>query len=369
MKQALVTSSRDGAPVSNSTAIERLLNMPSVFLNWLRRRKRGFVAAFWPTVDDLLRLFLMVIILKPAAVMLPRRTSLRVAGCCGAIISYVPTSGRGALSTMRKAFGMEVANAKRAAREYLLQPFYAFVVSQRILLERENLDGWMIEERNDQGVAQFRESGRSYIVATGHFTRESQFVLYSSRVSAGNSAAIHLPLPQKRAQIHSGLTRIQYGQLLRTVRKIRPDHTFIWVGDAVRKVLRTLAHPKCQMVIGADAFWDQGGSSAHTRPFAGMKVRTFSTGAATLSRLAQCPVVPCASYVDADGTIVLEWGPVIEPPLRQDEGADIRTTNVVLDFLENAIGRRPTQYVLHIGEERKFDPVLGTWKDFDEKTQ
>ena len=281
----------------------------------------------------------------------------------------VPTSGRSALSTMRKAFGMEDADAKRAAREYLSQPFYAFVVFQRMLYRRESPDEWTIEEANGDEVTLLRESERPFIVATGHFRRESFIALYLPRLCPGSVAGVFASIPERSLRLSNLRIRVHFGQVVKAVKWSRPDVELVHVGGAFIKLLGHLANSRRRVIMAVDSFWKTTGSSTHPRPFGGMKARPFSTGAATLSRLAQCPIVPCASYVDADGTIVLEWGPVIEPPLRQDEDADIRTTNVVLDFLENAIGRRPTQYVLHIGEERKFDPVLGTWKDFDEKTQ
>ncbi len=115
--------------------------------------------------------------------------------------------------------------------------------------------------------------------------------------------------------------------------------------------------------MSVDTFWNTTGSSAHTRPFAGMRARTFSVGSAVLGRLAQCPIVPFASHVAKDGTIVLEWGPTILPPQRDDEAADIVNTNIILDFLESAIGNRPSQYTMYVGEERQWNRVLETWVD------
>jgi hypothetical protein len=92
-----------------------------------------------------------------------------------------------------------------------------------------------------------------------------------------------------------------------------------------------------------------------------MRSQKFSLGPAALSRLAQVPIVPVATYIDEDGTMGLEWGSVIPPPRRHDAKADLNTANQILDFLENAIGRRPCQYVLYIGEERSWDPEREVW--------
>jgi lauroyl/myristoyl acyltransferase len=145
---------------------------------------------------------------------------------------------------------------------------------------------------------------------------------------------------------------------------VRPDMKFAFLGDPfIFDVVERLERPGCQVIVATDAYWKTTARSAHTRPFAGMRVQTFSIGSAVFSRMAQCPIVACAPHIGKDGTIVLEWGPVIPPPQREDETADRRTTNAILDFLENAIGQRPTQYILYIGEDRRWNPVLQVWEE------
>ncbi len=298
--------------------------------------------------------------------MLTRDKALAFARLCGSVMLWVPASGRAVLATMRKSFLMEDAEAKRSAREYLAQPFYSFVVFHRILRHREHPDSWKIEERNNHDVAQLRDSGRSFIVATGHFRRESYVALHMPRCCPGSLAPVFVPVPVRSLRPHNIRTRLAFGQLLQVVQHSRPDSKFVYVGGAggaFGELLRHLKQPSCQVVVSVDAFWKAAGSNAYTRPFAGMRARTFSIGAAKLSRLAQCPIVACATYVANDGAVVLEWGPVTPPPELDDEAVDFQTTNAILDFLQDAIGRRPAQYVLYIGEERRWKPVLRTWED------
>ena len=40
--------------------------------------------------------------------------------------------------------------------------------------------------------------------------------------------------------------------------------------------------------------------------------------------------------------------------------------NKLIDVLEKAIGERPTQYVLHIGEGRRWNANMKHWEDFSE---
>ncbi len=96
---------------------------------------------------------------------------------------------------MRKSFCMEDAEAQTLAREYLAQPFCSFVVFDRILHGRESLDAWKIEEKNNQAVAQLRESGRPFIMAAGHFRRESYVAIVMPRCCPGSIATVSLPVP------------------------------------------------------------------------------------------------------------------------------------------------------------------------------
>lgn len=260
---------------------------------------------------------------------------------------------------------MEDAGARRNAIESLAQPFYAFVIFHRVSRGREHPANWVVEERNNEHIVKLRESGRSFIVATGHFTREAVLSLYLPQICPGSIEHVTVAVPASSLRPHDIRERVYFGQLLRVLQYSSPDVKLVYVGDGARKLIKHLAKPGCQVAMAVDAFWHSSGSSAHTRPFAGMRDRSFSTGAAIVSRLAQCPVASLASYVAMDGTIILEWGPVIEPPQRNDESADVQNTNAVLDFLETAIGRWPTQYVLYIGEERRWNPALERWQDSD----
>jgi lauroyl/myristoyl acyltransferase len=330
-----------------------------------RKARRRIANVCWPVVDDLLRVSLAVIILKPAASVLRRRNALAIARWCGSVMLRVPTSGRSVLGTMRKAFGMEEADARRNATESLAQPFYAFVVFQRVLRGREHPASWIVEERNKEDVVKLRESGRSFMIVTGHFARESVLSIYLPQVCPGSIEHVTITVPKPSLRPRNIRERTYFGQISRGLRHSFPDVKFVYVGDGARKLIKHLSQPGRQVVMAVDSFWHASGSSAHTRPFAGMKDRSFSTGAAIVSRLAQCPVASLASYIARDGTIILEWGPVIEPPQRNDESADLQNTNAVLDFLETAVGRRPTQYVLYLGEQRQWNPVLERWQDSD----
>jgi lauroyl/myristoyl acyltransferase len=362
------SSKKDFTPLSDGKVASglRMENPETVIRRTLLARLRDvpeeLKRRIGNTADDLVRAFLMSIVLRLAAFLLPRRAALALARTCGMVMLWMPTSGRKCLRSMQKCFGLRGAEARSLAAEYLARPFCTFVVFDRILHSRERPDVWPIREKNSGEVEALRNSDRPFIIATGHFQRESTWMLYSSIASPGNLAGVFAPLAARSCQPHNIRERVHFGQLLKTLRWFRPDLNLITVGGSTAKMLEHLKSPRSRLVVGVDAFRSAGTGPAFTRPFAGMRTRTFSVGAAMLSRIAQCPLIACVSFVDDDGTIMLEWGRVIPPPDPGELAADRRTTNAILDCIEEAIGRRPTRYVLYFGEERRWNPIVGAWE-------
>jgi lauroyl/myristoyl acyltransferase len=129
---------------------------------------------------------------------------------------------------------------------------------------------------------------------------------------------------------------------------------------------RTLYNRLCErgnvVFIHADAPWKKAQSGAFVRPFAGHRRRVFATGTAQLAQMSQCPILCCVYFLESDGTIVLEWGPLIR-------NADMEQGNVIdvmyrlIDRLEIAIGERPTQYIFEIGYDRRWNSKSKQWED------
>jgi hypothetical protein len=343
----------------------RVLQFVQGGLKKIRLRGRGVTEKCWQIFDDLARVLFMALALKPAAVLLSRKHALAVAKWCGLVVIHIPTSGKPALRTMKQAFMMEDGEAWLCAREYLAQPFYSFVIYSRLLSGRESTGEWKIEEKNNCEVVQLRESGRSFIVATGHFRRDSHILLYDRRICPGKVVAVTVPLPPKSLKPKYIKLSLQFGQMLRTLKRVRPDVVLTHVDNGepiMHKLKSNLKDSGCQVVISADAFLPSTGRHAHTRAFGGMAARSFRMGFATLCRLTQCPIVPCVTYIDGDGTCIVEWGSVIQPPNRSSIKADVENGDAILDYLEGAVGRRPAQYALYIGEERKWNRLSQAWE-------
>ena len=114
--------------------------------------------------------------------------------------------------------------------------------------------------------------------------------------------------------------------------------------------------------IDVDAPWRKSLAGSYERPFAGYKSHVFATGAAQLARMARCPIISCVYSLENDGTIVLEWG----SPIRiacNDADSDVDVMNKLIDTLELAIGERPTQYVLRIGDSRRWNSRSRRWEE------
>jgi lauroyl/myristoyl acyltransferase len=127
--------------------------------------------------------------------------------------------------------------------------------------------------------------------------------------------------------------------------------------------LDRLQQPGNAVIISVDAYWKGGGPNLR-RNFAGNRMYQFGTGAASLARLARCPIIPCVTFLEREGAVV-EWGIPIPPPAANDERADIQGTDQLLQYIERGVGSRPSQYVLDIGASRRWNSSAEQWQDHE----
>ena len=73
----------------------------------------------------------------------------------------------------------------------------------------------------------------------------------------------------------------------------------------------------------------------------------------------------CA-FLDEAGRTVLDWSDPIPAPARDDESADARLTGAIMDILERAVGMRPGQYVLPVGDQRRWSETAKCWVELDD---
>jgi lauroyl/myristoyl acyltransferase len=301
-----------------------------------------------------------------AASHLPRRWALACADAAG-FFYYLTPMGARVRASMRAAFAER--DAKKLAREWLTRPFRDHVCISRIVGRRDNLDLWPIESRNAPAI--LCEPGQSVIVATGHFAREAVACAYLHRVVPKRLGAVLHSLDRRSLSPRALRLRIQFGAMVETARRARHDDLdIIEPGKAgvVSRLVHHLEQPDTVVILATDAVSATGRAKGLDRPFAGHRSVSFAFGTARLARLSGRPIVTCVPFLDIDGHVVLEWGEPIPPPARDDDAADARITNAVLDVFERAIGLRPGQFVLPIGHERRWDATAQRWTDLNAPT-
>lgn len=303
------------------------------------------------------------VLLRFAAAHLPRRWALALAHLAGFVLAASPTVGRGMLREMRAAFASP--QSFQLSRAWLRRPFVDYVVFQRILAGREDVSQWRIEERCPEATRALRQDpDQSLIVATGHFARHAEIVAYFSQIVPKRLAAVVAQLDRRSRTPKAVRLRLQLGQMMDIIKFVRRgDVDLVEVGEpgVAKRLMRHLKSSGTLIIIAVDVPWPKDRPGSHERDFAGSVAQSFATGAARLSRLAQCPIVTCVPFLEQDGRIVLEWGSPLAPAPPDDAAADARVTDMLLDTIERAVGQRPAQYVLRIGGERRWDPVAERW--------
>lgn len=327
---------------------------------------------------ELARGLVMLLLLRPASDWLPRSLARGLAQLVGLLIALSPTRGRSTYLSMLRAFGFSKSQAFWASQQWLARPFLDFVVTRRILNNREDWARWKVQEIGSELAKQIKDSGQPFILATGHFARESFLHLFLPAVLPHRIGFVAAPLPPWSRNPFIFRMRLQYGQLLNALRHVRPDDLdLLFTGGAFSKMLERLGRRDNIVTIAVDAYWMGGGpylgqdltsapkksTGQYSRSFAGLLVYRIVIGAAAVSRLTQCPILPCSMFQRADGTVVIEWGTPISPPERKDQDADVRVMNQLLNFIERAVGSRPTQYVSEIGASRRWNASRSEWED------
>lgn len=323
-------------------------------------RLKSALVHFDRHITELLRIVVLQVFLVPAAYLLPRSWALAAAKVLSLSLFVFPAPGITVYRSMRCLFGDNPIRSFQFAWGWIARPFLDFVILSRVLYGREDVFKWKIVEKNAEEVAHLRESGQSFIVATAHFERAALLAMACPRVTPGNLIQVGHAAPRQLNRPYDLRLRIQYGTLLTTLSTAwrRPfEFAFTNTGQsAARSLYERLSKPGSIVNIHLDAAWPPSATGSFCRPFAGVKSRNFSTGAAQLAKLCKCPIVSCVYWREDDGTVFLQWG---SPILRVDDEVD--TMNRLIDTLEVAVGERPTQYVLDIGQERRWNAALRRW--------
>jgi hypothetical protein len=316
------------------------------------------------TIEQMIRIVSMQFVLTPAAYALPRKLALRIANTLALLLLILPIPGLHTYRQMRAAFGTGRLDSFFLAWGWLARPLSDFVILKRLHYRREDPLNWKIIEKNVDGINSLRESGESYIIATPHFPKKPGLSILSPKVTYGHNIQVANPLVSNVRSLYDLRVRIQYGALLKAYSYCRIDYEFVFIRNLrTARTLYTLLRERGNVVnIPVDGGWIKTLTGSYERPFAGHRSRVFSTGAAQLARLAQCPIISCVPISESDGSISLEWGSPIRS-VGNSTANDIYVMNQLLDAIEIVIGEKPTQYIYEIGGDRRWNSLSKRWED------
>lgn len=230
---------------------------------------------------------------------------------------------------------------------------------------------WKHAEIGSEAARHIKDSGQSFIVACAHFSQQSRLGLFLPTVLPQDAHILKVmsPRPPHSLEPVALRLRFQYGQWVDVVQGMHQNcvELFFTENEAATawfpKIWKCLQQPRNVLVIDADTYWANS-QRVLRRDFAGLRSFSFAVGTAAIARLAQCPILPCTTFIREDGTIVIEWGTPILPPELTDQGADARITGQLIDNIERAIGFKPEQYVLAIGASRRWNAVKDQWEEY-----
>lgn len=321
---------------------------------------RDLKGRIFSAFDEVIRITSMRLILYPVAYALPRKLALWIANVLALLLVLSPKSGKNTYSQMSQGFGKGLRSLDLTYK-WLRRPFRDFVILTRIINQREDPSKWRIIEKNPEAIKALRESGESYIVASGHFSREALISLFDPRITFGHPIHVAIDVPERIQSLYDRRICIRLGALLRTANYLEKKVEILFVGKCpFKELLRRLRNQGNVLFIHVDAPWHANRPGSFLRPFAGHQSRAFATGAVRLAKLAKCPVVSCVYRLGKDGTKIIEWG---TPYFPQESDDDINITNRLLDHLETAIGERPAQYILEVGGDRRWNSPNKCWEN------
>lgn len=334
--------------------------------SWLLWRARSGAATLRLFAVDATLAIVMIGVLRPVAALLPYPHALRIARAFGVAAVAMPFGGRAKALQMRHAYGENVGSQRsaRVAAELLARPLCDSVVLRRVLLHgRSDFDSWRVEQRTTASVDELRASDESFILVTGHFSRQACMPLYVPEVVSHRITSVLLPPTTMTSHPRTWWLSYHYGQMLACLRFARPDMEFVYPGQvgAWKRIVEKLGGARNAVILYADAPQAGARKDNYARPFAGLSARRFATGAARLSRMTRRPIAVCIPHLADDQTVVLDWTRVIRPPAARGDGTDRRVTDTILGDIEKAVGRRPAQYILDCLGERRWDAQAERW--------
>ncbi len=146
---------------------------------------------------------------------------------------------------------------------------------------------------------ELRASDESFILVTGHFSRQACMPLYVPEVVSHRITSVLLPPTTLTFHPRTWWLSYHYGQMLECLRFARPDMEFVHPGQigAWKRIVEKLGDARNAVIMYADAPHPEAGKGSYVRPFAGHTARPFATGAARLSRMTRRPIAVCIPVI------------------------------------------------------------------------
>lgn len=332
----------------------------------LARHRLNTAAA---TLEEFCRLILLRFVVGPVSQFGPKAVAIKIIELFSMLIVLFDMVfyGRRQINGFMTTFGITSYEALLLTWKYHALPFTDFAINRRISTDKENVNEWPVKEVNSGGIERLRQERKSYIVATGHFTRQAYMAIGRKDITPGRIVQITLPTNPGTGKImYDKRIELQFGMSFRAALKIRPDLSLATVGTGrgmVRDVCRSLREPGTAVLINIDAPWDDHHPNYYERAFAGFDKKTFALGVVGLAKMSGCPILPLISRVDGCGGVIMEWGEPVYVDRNLSEEQQIKVLDGLLDQLEQAIGLRPFQYLMPIGNSRKWDKEKKEWID------
>lgn len=312
------------------------------------------------------RALTMLLLFRPAAYLLPMAAIRVLARLVSVPLVLGFAQNRWIAREFANAYGRSLWGGLGLAVSSYASKFEEFALQQKYIA---GIHRWgdppIVIEANEEARRIMAQDG-PLVLAQSHFVRNraAASVLVPAIFGQRRVVAVTLRPPTQKFQPHAWRMRLQLAQILASSRAVRPDDfSFIYVGSAAYHAsLIELRKPRTLLTINVDAHWRRGKPASITRPYAGALERTFATGAARLARESGAPLLLALPVHAADGHGIRMrvFGPY-RSDLTDPLAHDAHVTHQMLDEIEREIGRRPTEYVLHIGGERRWDPATETW--------
>jgi lauroyl/myristoyl acyltransferase len=314
---------------------------------------------------DLLRGLMLVGVFRPAAYVLPRALIRPLASACALVLLLFQSAGRRMTQDWAAAFGLSWLAALRQAQCAYGKRFNEFVTQQKAILGRFDAHALPIRIVASDEARDIIAGKGSFVLAQAHFERAdaATAVIEPSVFDYRAMYVVALKLPDGLLTPHLWRVRVQLRQALNATMKVRPTTLeFVYTGGAFAGLIKKLAKERVIVSMNVDAHWPRGRPSSLSRPFAGTLNRTFSTGAAKLARLGQCPILLALPVLDREGReIQLRLLGPFRAALPEAENADTDVSQQMLDVIEREIGQRPCDYMLEIGGERRWNAQSQSW--------